>query len=598
MSGNGYDRHMRKSNSAPSLRRLEALKLSYGAGVAGAKLELLGELERAVLANASQVVRLHEMLCFLRAYPDDLEVLGVVERMLGAFGRRRDLRRHRLELDSTGIAGTTISYSFYWFTALWLARQWPDWFHIDWDSFEKRDLLTSRLVVLMPYSESLALEEAWFETRDWVDRLKGHEETDAAFVVGRFAGLDAGPFWREQIFEELDVPCRLEPGPTTPNRSRARYEPSPVVPQEAALETSRDSFPGALWRRPRSVRAVEPREAAKLIALAREAMITRSRDLDVFVHADRRDVHLMDCERGLQFVCYGTIPERRQMLDAVYGFLILKNGVPMGYFLSSALYRSALVAFNIFETYRGAEAAYVYGRGLAMVRHVFDVDSFGIETYQLGDNNREALESGAWWFYYKLGFRPRDPEVLRIVAGELRKMKKNPRHRSSVATLRKLAAVEMYLSVQKGQKPQKPSKSDKSGHQEQPKQTGQAEPLRDDIVGLIARENVGLRLSRYLAERFGADRERGIKICARDAAKLLGVRSRSRFTSGERLAWNRWAPLVMILPRVNRWSAGSKARLVEVIRAKGGARESEFVALFDRHRALRRAILELAEDQP
>ncbi|MCH7666729.1 MAG: hypothetical protein IH936_12460 [Acidobacteria bacterium] len=570
---------MKRRNSARALRRLEGLKLSYGDGVAGTKLELLGDLERAVLANSSQVVRLHEMLCFLRAYPDDLEVLAVVERMLEAFDRRRDLRRHRRELESTGIAGTTISYSFYWFTALWLARQWPALFHIDWDAFEKEDLLASRLVVLMSYSESLALEEAWLETREWVDRLKGLEETDAAFVVARFAALETNPFWREQIFEELDVPCRLEPGPTTPSRSRARYEPSPVVTQEGALETSRDSFPGALWRRPRSVRAVNLREAAKLITLAREAMITRSRDLDVFVHADRRDVRLMDCGRGLQFVCCGTIPERRQMLDAVYGFLILKNGVPIGYFLTSALYRSALVAYNIFETYRGAEAAYVYGRGLAMVRHIFDVDSFGIETYQLGHNNQEALESGAWWFYYKLGFRPRERAVLRIVAGELRKMKKNPRHRSTVATLRKLAAVEMYLGVKK------------------PGQPGRSK-LRNDIVGLIARENVGFRVIRYLAERFGADREHGIEVCAREAAKLLGVRSRSRFTPGERLAWNRWAPLVMILPRAKRWSANSKARLVEVIRAKGGARESEFVALFDRHRALRRAILELAEDQP
>ena len=577
---------MKKRKWGRALRRLEGLKLSYGDGAVGIKIKLLADMERAVLANSSQVVRLHEVLCFWRAYPDDLELLAVVERMLEAFDRRRDLRRHRRELDSSGIAGTTISYSFYWFTASWLARQWPDLFHIDWDAFEKEDLLASRLAVLMSYSETLALEEAWLETREWVDRLKGSEETDAAFVVARFAGLETSPFWREQIFEELDLPCRLDPGPTPPSRSRARYRPSPVVPQESALETSRDSFAGALWRRPRAVRVVEPREAERLITLAREAMITRSRDLDVFVHADRRDVRLMDCGRGLQFVCCGTIPERRQMLDAVYGFLILKNGVPMGYFLSSALYRSALVAYNIFETYRGAEAAYVYGRGLAMVRHIFDVDSFGIETYQLGHDNQEALESGAWWFYYKLGFRPRDRQVLRIVAGELRKMKKNPRHRSSVATLRKLAAVEMYLGVQKPQKPGGPVRPARSG------------PVRHDIVGLIARENIGFRVIRYLAERFGADREHGIEVCAREAAKLLGVGTRSRFTPGERLAWNRWAPLVMILPRANRWSATSKTRLVEVIRAKGGARESQFVALFDRHRALRRAILELAEDQP
>lgn len=562
---------MKSSNPARWLRRLEDLKLCYGNGVRSDRLTLLKNLKRVVLGNSSQVLRLHELLCFLRAYPDDAEVLSNVEGMLETFDRRRDLRRHRRELDSTGVAGTTTFYSFFWFTALWLAQQWPTLFRIDWDWFENKELLSARLATLMSYSETLALEEASFDARDWVERLRGPGETDATFVVRRFAGVKADSFWREQIFEELDLPCRLEPGPTTPNRSRARYQPSPVVYQEGPLDTSRDSFPGALRRRPRAVRPVKPREADKLIALAREAMISRSRDLDVFIHADRRDVHLMDCGRGLQFVCYGAIPERRQMLDAVYGFLILKNGVPMGYFLTSALYRSALVAYNIFDTYRGAEAAYVYGRGLAMVRHMFGADSFGIETYQLGHDNPEALESGAWWFYYKLGFRPRDPEVLRIVAGELRKMKKSPRHRSSIATLRKIAAVEMYLHLGKA---------------------------RDNIVGLITRENIGLRVSRYLAEHFGADRELGIRVCAKEAAQLLGVRSRSRFTQGERLAWNRWAPLVMILPRVKRWSAGSKTKLVEIIKAKGGARESEFVALFDRHPALCRAIFELAGAEP
>jgi len=563
---------MSKAKAARALRQIERLKLSYGPADSQRKQELLRALERTALGNASQVVRLHEILCFLRAYPDDAELLARVEALLGDFAHRRDLGRHREDLDSSGIAGTWISYSFYWFTALWLARRWPDLFHIDWDSFEQQELLSSRLAVLMSFSETLALEEVRFETREWVEKLKASDETDAAFVVRRFAWIPTSPFWREQIFEELDVPCRLEPGPSTPNRSHARWPESPVVYQRQALETSRDAFPGALKRPPLAVRSVGERKAQALIDLARGAMITRSRDLDVFVHADRRDVRLMDCGRGLQFACYGTIPERRQMLDAVYGFLILKNGVPIGYFLASALYRSALVAYNIFDTYRGAEAAYVYGRALAMVRHVFEVDSFGIETYQLGHHNPEALESGAWWFYHKLGFRPRDPDVLRLVAAEVRKLEKNPRHRSSIATLEKLAAVEMYLQRT-------------------------SEP-RDDIVGLIARENVGLRLSRYLAERFGADRERGIRVCAAEAAELLGVRSRSRFTSGERLAWNRWAPLVLILPRVRRWSKSSKAGLVEIIKAKGGRRESDFVVLFDRHPTLRRAILELARDAP
>src|SRR6185295_13838326 len=112
--------------------------------------------------------------------------------------------------------------------------------------------------------------------------------------------------------------------------------------------------------------------------------------------------------------CVGVQPARRLMLEAVYAFLTLKNGVPIGYVLNSALFGSAEIAFNVFETFRGAEAAHVYGWVLSCVRSLFGVDSFTIYPYQLGQDNDEALDSGAWWFYQRLGFRPRDRGALSL----------------------------------------------------------------------------------------------------------------------------------------------------------------------------------------
>jgi len=54
-------------------------------------------------------------------------------------------------------------------------------------------------------------------------------------------------------------------------------------------------------------------------------MITRQRDLDAFAYADAHDVSLLD-DDGLQFVIYGVVPQRRFLLEALYGFLVLKSG--------------------------------------------------------------------------------------------------------------------------------------------------------------------------------------------------------------------------------------------------------------------------------
>jgi len=273
----------------------------------------------------------------------------------------------------------------------------------------------------------------------------------------------------------------------------------------------------------------------------------------------------------MSFACYGLTPERRLLLESVYGMLTLKNGVPIGYVLASGLFGSSEVMYNVFETFRGGESARIYGRVLSMARALFGADTFAIDPFQLGHGNPEGQKSGAYWFYYKLGFRPVAPQALALAREELRRLAASPRERSSPGMLHRLAADYVFL------------------HAGRP---------RRDVLGLVSLGNIGLHVSRLLASRFGAERERGIRACAREAADLLGVRSFSGWSAGERLAWERWSPLVLALGGVGRWPARDRRDLVRVVRAKGGRRESDFVALFDRHRRLRRAVCGLAEREP
>ena len=557
----------RAQSPTSALKQLERLKDSYGGEAAANKLGLLESLERARFERAKELLRFHEVLCFLRAYPDSREVLSQVGRLLCGFARRADSRRHRRALADSGIAGTAVHFPFFWFTARWLARRWPGRLTIDWGKFDQKDKLKDLLNLLLPYSETPALDEMAFSPREWIHRLKGPRETDAEFLIRRFQALRADSFGRETIYEDLDIPIRLVAGPDTPSRTLAKCAAAPVIFQRRPLRHEAASLRRDIRRPPLAVRAVPPGEAQKLIDLAREAMVTRSRDLDIFEHGDPNDVRLVDCGEGLQFVCIGAVAERRLMLEAVYAFLTLKNGVPTGYVLASALFGSSEVAYNVFETFRGAESAYIYGRVMAMVRHLFGSDAFTIDTYQLGQDNEEGLKSGAWWFYYKRGFRPCDPEVRRVLRVELKRLRRNPRHRSSVATLKKLAADNVFFYLRRP---------------------------RPDVLGRVSLGNIGLGIARYCAERFGADREAGLRTCSQEAARLLAARSWRGWSAGERLWWERWSPLVLALPGVERWGAAEKRALARVIRAKGGRRESDFVWRFNRHRRLRRALLQVA----
>ncbi len=564
------------------LRRLEAARGSYGGGAGVAKLELLRQLARRRLRTAKAVLRLHEILCFFRAYPDDDAVLGQVERMLAAFAHRGDLRRFRSTLTETGIAGTQIHYRLFWPMARWVTRRWPEQLHFDWRENGRAEQILEVLPLLMPYSEIAGFEELDLSPRDWLERLKGPAETDAAFLVRRIEALPGDDFQREALHDRLDLWYRLDPSSETPSRTRAKYGAAPLVYQMLPLDRSRPDLSQEVYRRPVAVHALRRREGQRLLDLAREAMLTRSRDLDVFAFGDPDDVRLVDFGRGLQFVTIGFLPERRSLLHAIYGFLTLQNGVPIGYVLASALFRHAEVAYNTFETYRGGEAAQVFGRVLAMTRYLFGSDSFSIDPYQLGYGNKEGLASGAWWFYYKLGFRPLDPEVRRVLRGELTAMRANPRHRSSIATLKKLAAEHVFF-VPGGRGAGRARQ--RGGGRRSPAARGR---------GLLPLWNVSLGITEHLAERFGSERERGLRDCASEAARMLGLRSFRGFSAGERQAWQRWTPLVTALPEVARWGAADKRAFVRVIRTKGGRRDSDFVRRFDAHPRLQRAILRLA----
>jgi hypothetical protein len=117
---------------------------------------------------------------------------------------------------------------------------------------------------------------------------------------------------------------------------------------------------------------------------------------------------------------------------------------------------------------------------------------------------------------------------------------------------------------------------------------------RDDVLSVFPLDNLGLHITRMLAERFGADREKAIATCVKEAINLLGVDTLRGLTRSERQAWERWSPLVTLLPGLDKWGVRDKKALALLINAKGGQREVDYLHQLDRHKRLRQALGELA----
>jgi hypothetical protein len=491
---------------------------------------------------------LHEAACFQRAYPANKDELAAAQRLLQGFDRRPEVSRNAEALANSGMAGTPIYYRFFWPMARWLANRYPKLLTIDWADNEFAGRLAAALPLLLPTAIGEAVRRSELPAREAIDGVRGKHETDASFLVRRIEALPGGDAVREATHDAIDVAYRLDGSGRGPSRTRAFFDGAPFAFRAAPPARERPNLRVELAVPPRAVRALSVSDGARLVDLAREAMVTRSRDLDAFAHGDPRDVRLVDDGDGLAFGLIGVVPERRLHLPAIYGALTLRNGVPIGYVQLDVLFANAEISFNTFETFRGGEAGFVFCRLLAAARHLFGVKTFSIEPYQLGRGNDEGIDSGAWWFYAHFGFRPRDPEIARLARTELAKRAKNKNYRSPRPTLLRLAQAHVFWPP---------------------------EALRKAVVTPTAA--IGFAIAR-----------------SRGAAQRLEVRSMRGWTAGERLWWRRWAPLLSALPGLDRWPAAERAALVLIARAKGGRRESDYVRLFDAHPRLAKAILTLA----
>src|SRR5205807_8271735 len=95
------------------------------------------------------------------------------------------------------------------------------------------------------------------------------------------------------------------------------------------------------------------------------------------------------------------------------------------------------------------ETAWLYARILRLMRQLLGVTVFSIEPYQIGDENEEGIESGAFWFYRKLGFRPVRPELMKLTLSEEQKIAAKRDYRTSTRTLRRLAGGHLLFDFEK-----------------------------------------------------------------------------------------------------------------------------------------------------
>jgi hypothetical protein len=422
------------------LDRLEAAKRQFGSHASLEKL--LGSLGRRRFRDAQSLIRFHEALLFFRAYPANVRILRLADRLLVSFPDRigTDLAPFE-EPDVSGISGTALSAVFTYEMARWLARHHPNSIDIDWKGSDA-SLLGPLLSRLHPPFAEDALVEANIPYLDWFRAAKGNvKASDLRWLISR---LDKVPLPENVLSDlyahaELALRWNLDNLPTTrtnlrlPGVRRFFYHPDPL------LRRADVSLDAELKSPPLAIAKLSRRRGEQMLDLARETSAMRFRELHGFTYGDPSEVNRVELGRGVAVFVSSVLPDHRLPVRVYHAGLIFKNGVPIGYVETLTFKKQMEVGFNLYYTFREGETAWLYARLLRLFHQLLGVTLFTVDPYQLGLHNEEAIESGAFWFYRKLGFRPADARVAKLLATEEKRLRAQPNYRTAARILRRLA---------------------------------------------------------------------------------------------------------------------------------------------------------------
>jgi hypothetical protein len=413
------------------LDRLAQMKGCFGRDAADRTVALLERLCRARLRDPSDLIRFHEIVLYLRAYPQSPRVLHRADEILFSFAERlRGVDRDAFEdPEISGIAGTGLSTNFSYHVARRLVARHGRSLRIDWDNWERPDRIGPVLARLIPLSGEDAAVEPHVDWRAWFERAHG----TLAWLLENVEPM---------VYDLLEIPLRWELGDSLASRSRTRIPRREIFYHDGPFLKRSDISLEAEFRAP-AIPVKRVKRPQRILDLILDTSAVRYRELWGFTYPDRERVYHADFGRGVDFFFFGVDRRWRLPLRDYHGGMFFKNGVPIGYFEGLSIQERMEAGFNLYYTFREGETAWLYAKILKIFRERAGATCFSIDPYQLGHENEEAIDSGAFWFYRKLGFRTTRKELEPLMAREESRIRADPAYRTSPPTLRLLASAPL-----------------------------------------------------------------------------------------------------------------------------------------------------------
>ena len=539
------------------IRKLREASLQFDEPFLAAKIQLLQTPFGFNNWKAKEIVAFHDTLLSMLAWPGNKKLQELTKKAMNHLTEKvKEImvsnKWMEIKLSGTGLPGTEITGQFSYAITRWLVNKFCDEVQLH-SSEANPESVRLFFQQLMPAVEYENISSGELDLLQRIKKLKGKSNiTDLRWLITLIEASPLPHKTKEFLFNELKIFVTWKLANPVYNRCTLSI---PV--KKTFYHRQLDKNPDI--KRIQRIKLPPPTRLSSvqkehLVDVAKATLIFLYRETDPFTFASAETVKLFSLEKGISIALYGMEAEHHLSVESYIGYLVFKNGIPVSYDGGWIFGERCQFGINILEPFRGGESAYIFSQLIRVYHQHLHVKLFAVKPYQFGKNNKEALQSGAFWFYYKHGFKPEDHELRKLSDSEWEKKKADRNYRTPADTLKKFTGSNMILVLSKT-----------------------AAPVFDAAV-------ISLAITDFINEKFSGNRISAMIECEKRTKEQLGVKNINRWNNYERKAFQQWSLLTQAVLNPAAWNNKAKKELLLLIRSKGQPDELHFIRLLQKHR--------------
>lgn len=429
------------TNSFTSLLQyLQSLLFQFDEQHVVKKINILQRLSVLSWKTPEQLFAYQEVLLFMLSHPDNQRVLQHCKKEIKRIATILKTSDSATYQDS-GLPFTNLQTRFSHDLMTWLHQQREC--RLELDSFEDKGTALNELLRLSLPAIERDETTAGLDNMSLLEALDIKPQQQVSFLLDQFNAFHQQALTKDFLWESMKPFFTIRSVKSNFSRLENRIEiPSLYYHSELMKRFDANALLDAPLPQPEKLNA---EQASQVIKTIRYSLALTLRETDPATYIEPQSLRLYHLERGISVALYGMQADRQLALQSYVGYTLFKNAYPIAYGGSWIFGQRANFGLNIFEAFRGGESGYVMCQLLRTYLHAFSLTHIEVEPYQYGLDNPDGIASGAFWFYYKYGFRPVDVALNELAQREHHKIQTKKGYRSHEKILLRFTECNIAL---------------------------------------------------------------------------------------------------------------------------------------------------------